>query len=155
MRVGFYTLGCKVSQYETEAIAESFESRGYTIGEFSEKNDIYVINTCTVTAEADRKSRQVIRRAKRLNPESLILVCGCYSQRSSDEVASIECVDAVIGSAGKMKLVDIAEKLLREKKKLVDVTDIDNEPFEKMAVTRGPRTRVYVKIEDGCECRCT
>lgn len=155
MRVGFYTLGCKVSQYETEAIAESFESRGYTIGEFSEKNDIYVINTCTVTAEADRKSRQVIRRAKRLNPESLILVCGCYSQRSSDEVASIECVDAVIGSAGKMKLVDIAEKMLREKKKLVDVTDIDNEPFEKMAVTRGPRTRVYVKIEDGCECRCT
>lgn len=155
MRVGFYTLGCKVSQYETEAVAENFESRGYSVCDFSEKNDIYVINTCTVTAEADRKSRQIIRRAKRSNPDALILVCGCYSQRSADEVAAIDGVDAVIGSAGKMNLVDIAENLLKKREKTVSVTDIDNEPFEKMAVTRGPRTRVYVKIEDGCECRCT
>ena len=155
MRVGFYTLGCKVSQYETEAIAEKFESRGYSICDFSEENDIYVINTCTVTAEADRKSRQIIRRAKRKSPNALILVCGCYSQRSADEVAAIDGVDAVIGSAGKMELVDIAERLLERREKVLSVTDIDREPFEKMAVTRGPRTRVYVKIEDGCECRCT
>ena len=155
MRVGFYTLGCKVSQYETEAVAECFESRGYEIADFSEPNDIYVINTCTVTAEADRKSRQIIRRARRSNPDALVLVCGCYSQRSADEVSAIDGVDAVIGSAGKMELVDIAERLLEDRKPIVDVSDIDKEPFEKMSVTRGPRTRVYVKIEDGCECRCT
>ncbi|MBQ3016333.1 MAG: tRNA (N(6)-L-threonylcarbamoyladenosine(37)-C(2))-methylthiotransferase MtaB [Clostridia bacterium] len=155
MRVGFYTLGCKVSQYETEAIAESFEKRGYALSDFTDVCDIYVINTCTVTAEADRKSRQMIRRAKRSNPNSIVLVCGCYSQRSPDEVSSIDGVDAVIGSAGKMDLVDIAEKLLTEKGQIVSVTDIEKEPFEKMRITRGPRTRVYVKIEDGCECKCT
>ena len=155
MRVGFYTLGCKVSQYETEAIAESFEKRGYALSDFTDVCDIYVINTCTVTAEADRKSRQMIRRAKRSNPNSIVLVCGCYSQRSPDEVSSIDGVDAVIGSAGKMNLVDIAEKLLTEKGQIVSVTDIEKEPFEKMRITRGPRTRVYVKIEDGCECKCT
>ena len=155
MRVGLYTLGCKVSQYETEAIAEIFESRGYSICDFSETNDIYVINTCTVTAEADRKSRQVIRRAKRTNPDAIILVCGCYSQRSVDEVAAIDGVDAVIGSAGKTELVDIAEALIKKREQLIRVTDINREPFEKMVITRGPRTRVYVKIEDGCECKCT
>lgn len=155
MRVGLYTLGCKVSQYETEAIAEIFESRGYSICDFSETNDIYVINTCTVTAEADRKSRQVIRRAKRTNPDAIILVCGCYSQRSVDEVAAIDGVDAVIGSAGKTELVDIAEALIKKREQLIRVTDINSEPFEKMVITRGPRTRVYVKIEDGCECKCT
>lgn len=154
-RVGFYTLGCKVSQYETEAIAESFESRGYEICDFSESNDVYVINTCTVTAEADRKSRQVIRRAKRTNPDAIILVCGCYSQRSSDEVSKIDGVDAVIGSAGKMDLVNLADRLLLKREQILSVTDIDSEPFEHMKITRGPRTRVYVKIEDGCECRCT
>ena len=153
--VGFYTLGCKVSQYETEAIAESFEARGYKIGNFSDPNDFYVINTCTVTAEADRKSRQIIRRAKRTNPDAIILVCGCYSQRSAEEVSNIDGVDAVIGSSGKMELVNIADELLRKRNKIVSVTDIDNEPFERMKITRGPRTRVYVKIEDGCECRCT
>ena len=153
--VGFYTLGCKVSQYETEAISESFEARGFTVRDFSDANDVYVINTCTVTAEADRKSRQIIRRAKKRNPEAKVLVCGCYSQRSPDEVARIPDVDATIGSAGKMQLVDIAERLLAGAGRETCVTSIDDEPFETMKITKGPRTRVYVKIEDGCECRCT
>lgn len=153
--VGFYTLGCKVSQYETEAISESFEARGFTVREFSDVNDVYVINTCTVTAEADRKSRQIIRRAKKRNPEAKVLVCGCYSQRSPEEVSSIPDVDATIGSAGKMQLVDIAEALLSGGESVVNVTNVDEEPFEPMKITKGPRTRVYVKIEDGCECRCT
>ncbi len=153
--VGLYTLGCKVSQYETEAIAESFERAGFTVKDFSELNDVYVINTCTVTAEADRKSRQIIRRAKKRNPRARVLVCGCYSQRSPEEVAGIEGVDAVIGSGGKMQLVSIAERLLSGEGKIISVTDIDKEPFEKMSVTKGQRTRVYVKIEDGCECRCS
>lgn len=153
--VGFYTLGCKVSQYETEAIAEEFERRGYALSDFSEKNDIYVINTCTVTAEADRKSRQIIRRAKKKNPDAKIIVCGCYTQRSPEEVLSIDAVDAVIGSAGKMKTPDIAERLLSGETKICEVTDINSELFEDMTITRGPRTRVYVKIEDGCESKCT
>ena len=153
--VGFYTLGCKVSQYETEAIAEEFEKRGYALSDFSEKNDVYVINTCTVTAEADRKSRQLIRRAKKKNPDSKVIVCGCYSQRSPDEVIEIDGVDAVIGSARKMKIPDIAERLFSGEEKICEVTDINKEPFEDMKITRGPRTRVYVKIEDGCESKCT
>ena len=154
-KAAFYTLGCKVSQYETEAISEAFRERGYEIGSFTERCDVYVINTCTVTAEADRKSRQIIRRAKKINPEAKVLVCGCYSQRSPDEVEKIPDVDAVIGSAGKMELVDIAERLLMGGERENRVTDIDKEPFEPMRITEGPRTRVYVKIEDGCECRCT
>ena len=153
--VGLYTLGCKVSQYETEAIAERFETLGYRIGDFSEANDVYVINTCTVTAEADRKSRQMIRRAKKLNPDAIVIVCGCYSQRSPDEVSAINGVDAVIGSADKLSVCDIAERILEQRELIVSVTDIDEQPFEKMAITKGPRTRVYVKIEDGCECKCT
>ncbi len=153
--VGFYTLGCKVSQYETEAIAEEFERRGYALSDFSEKNDVYVINTCTVTAEADRKSRQLIRRAKKKNPDSKVIVCGCYSQRSPDEVIKIDGVDAVIGSAKKMTVPDIAERLFSGEEKICEVTDINKEPFENMRITRGPRTRVYVKIEDGCESKCT
>ena len=154
-RVAFLTLGCKVSQYETEAIAESFERRGYKIGDFSEPCDVYVINTCTVTAEADRKSRQMIRRSKRTNPDAKVLVCGCYSQRSAEEVASIEGVDAVIGSFGKMELCDIANALIESGGRVVKVSNIDAEPFEPMRITRGPRTRVYVKIEDGCESKCS
>ncbi len=154
-RVGLYTLGCKVSQYETEAIAEAFESAGYTVCDFGEKNDVYVINTCTVTAEADKKSRQIIRRAKRQNPFSKVLVCGCYSQRTPDEIKKMPEVDAVIGSGGKLKLVEIAERLLAGGDKISAVTDIYREPFEQMCITRGPRTRVYVKIEDGCESKCS
>ena len=153
--VGFYTLGCKVSQYETEAIAEEFERRGYVLGDFSDINDVYVINTCTVTAEADRKSRQIIRRAKKKNPGAKIIVCGCYSQRSPEEVLNIDAVDAVIGSSGKMKAPDIAERLFAGAEKIFEVTDVNLEPFEDMKITRGPRTRVYVKIEDGCESKCT
>ncbi len=153
--VGLCTLGCKVSQYETEAIAEAFEKRGYTVCDFSSPCDVYVINTCTVTAEADRKSRQMIRRAKKVNPLSRVLVCGCYSQRSPGEVSEIADVDAVIGSADKLSLVEIAESLLSGGERTVRVTDIDEAPFEPMCITKGQRTRVYVKIEDGCESRCT
>ena len=153
--VGLCTLGCKVSQYETEAIAEAFEKKGYTVCDFSAFCDVYVINTCTVTQEADRKSRQMIRRAKKINPESRVLVCGCYSQRSPKQVMEISDVDAVIGSADQLSLVEIAESLLSGGERTLRVADIDEAPFEPMCITKGQRTRVYVKIEDGCESRCT
>ena len=154
LTVGLYTLGCKVSQYETEAIAERFEERGYLVRPFGEPCDVYVINTCTVTAESDAKSRKMIRRAKKLSPDSRILVCGCYTQRSPEEVIAMSEVNAVIGTGGKLALVDIAERLLSGEDKILSVTDVEKESFEPMCIRRSPRTRAYVKIEDGCECRC-
>lgn len=155
--VGLYTLGCKVSQYETEAIGEEFERRGFVVKNYGEKNDVYLINTCTVTAESDRKSRQMIRRAIKKNPDAKVLVVGCYSQRSPLEVAKIAGVSAVLGSADKLSAVDIAIKLLESDAAdpIISVTDIDKADFEPMCITRAPRTRAYVKIEDGCECRCS
>ncbi|MBR5144317.1 MAG: tRNA (N(6)-L-threonylcarbamoyladenosine(37)-C(2))-methylthiotransferase MtaB [Clostridia bacterium] len=158
--VGLYTLGCKVSLYETEAISEAFAEAGYKVCPFDAVCDVYVINTCTVTAESDAKSRKYIRRAIRKNPDAVVIVIGCYSQRSPDEVAAIEGVGAVLGTADKMKCVEIAENLLNSKfeirnSKLVRVESLDGANFEPMCVKNAPRTRAYVKIEDGCECRCT
>lgn len=100
--VGLYTLGCKVSQYETEAIGEAFEARGFTVMPFDAVCDAYVINTCTVTAESDRKSRQIIRRAISRNPSAVVAVVGCYSQRAPEDLLKIDGVDVVIGTAGKL-----------------------------------------------------
>lgn len=152
--VGLYTLGCKVSQYETEAVAERFAELGYEVKDFSDVCDVYVINTCTVTAESDAKSRKIIRRAKKCSPEAKILVCGCYTQRTPDEVIAMPEVNAVIGSAGKLSLPGIAERLFSGEDKILEVTDIDAEAFEPMCIKKSPRTRAYVKIEDGCECKC-
>ena len=159
-KVGLYTLGCKVSLYETEAIGESFEAAGFQVASFDDVCDVYVINTCTVTAESDAKSRKYIRRAIRKNPSAVVIVIGCYSQRAPGEVAEIQGVSAVLGTADKMKCVEIAEKFLNSKleiqnSKLICVTALDGAEFEPMCVKTAPRTRAYVKIEDGCECRCT
>ena len=179
-KVGLYTLGCKVSLYETEAISESFERDGFEVASFDDVCDVYVINTCTVTAESDAKSRKYIRRAIRKNPEAVVIVIGCYSQRAPGEVAAIEGVSAVLGTADKMKCVEIAQRLLnaesalsvgvaqrseapvgksiaRPSAELAEVyTDtLEGAEFEPMCVKNAPRTRAYVKIEDGCECKCS
>ena len=158
--VATQTLGCKVSQYESEAIAEAFEACGYAVRGFDEVCDVYVINTCTVTAESDRKSRQMIRRAIKKNPSAIVCVCGCYSQTSPDEVASIAGVGVVIGTKDKLSLPRLVEEVKRMRTDgdfsvLVRAESLDGAEFEKMCITRAPRTRAYVKIEDGCECRCT
>ena len=158
LKVGLYTLGCKVSLYETEAISESFAEAGYEVCPFDSVCDVYVINTCTVTAESDAKSRKYIRRAIRKNPDGIVIVIGCYSQRSPDEVAAIEGVSAVIGTADKMKCVEIANQLLISNSEFRIpnlVGSLEGAEFEPMCVKNAPRTRAYVKIEDGCECRCT
>ena len=155
--VGIYTLGCKVSQYESIAIGEKFAELGFALLPFEEKCDVYVINTCTVTAESDRKCRQIIRRA--VKQGSLVLVCGCYSQVSPDEVSKIKGVHYVGGNYNKNSIPQIALKLLQEKSfpilPICDIPDIDACGFESMTIHSAPRTRVYVKIEDGCESRCT
>ncbi len=159
LTVGLYTLGCKVSQYETEAIAEDFERHDFLRRDFREVCDVYVINTCTVTSEADRKSRQCIRRALARNPEAYVMVVGCYAQTTPADIAAIPGVAYVAGTYGKMKLAEIASASLADRAAArevqVCVTDVDAAPFEAMSITHSPRTRAYVKIEDGCECRCT
>ena len=155
--VAFHTLGCKVNQYETEAMEELFEKDGYSIIESDNLADIYVINTCTVTNLSDRKSRQFIRKAKRLNKNSIIAVVGCYSQISPSEVANIEGVDVIIGTSERNKIVELCEqaKLTHSVINIVRSIKNDNE-FEKIDVNDiKSKTRAYIKIQDGCNQYCT
>lgn len=157
--VGIYTLGCKVNQYESEAIAEGFEADGFEILPPTSSCDVYVINTCTVTAESDRKARQFIRRAIKQNPAAYILVTGCMSQTQPDRVAAIAGVDYICGNADKLSVVDAAKVLIEGKEKrtspTLNVPAPDSRGFEAMKITKFDRTRAYIKIEDGCESRCT
>ena len=155
--VGLYTLGCKVSQYETEAIGEAFERAGLEVRPFDTPCDAYVINTCTVTAESDRKSRQIVRRAISKNPSAVVAVVGCYSQRAPEEILKIDGVSIVIGTDKKLEVVPRVIELLdaEERRPYCQVGSLDGVGFEPMTVTKAPRTRAYVKIEDGCESRCT
>ena len=157
--VGIYTLGCKVNQYESEAIAELLEARGFDVIHANEKCDAYIINTCTVTAESDRKARQFIRRAISANPEAYILVMGCMSQSRSEQAESIKGVDYICGSSNKTSVVEkVAELLAGGNKKEspeVNVPNLSMAVFEPMTIKSFERTRAYLKIEDGCENRCS
>ncbi len=154
-----YTLGCKVNQYESEAIAEELVRLGFCISPPNAASDVYIINTCTVTAESDRKARQFIRRAIGKNPNAYIIVTGCMAQTAAEEVAKINGVDAIIGNTDKMRAASLALELTRHGQKSTSpktyVTAIDGAPFEGMRIERFERTRAYVKIEDGCESHCT
>ncbi|MBU5455495.1 threonylcarbamoyladenosine tRNA methylthiotransferase MtaB [Keratinibaculum paraultunense] len=156
-RVAFYTLGCKVNQYETEAMQELFEKRGYQIVECDEFADIYVINTCTVTNLGDRKSRQFIRRAKKLNRDSIVAVVGCYSQVAPDEVKKMKEVDVILGTTHRDKIVDLCEKAILEDKKINMVKDVnEHKEFENLNIADvKSKTRAYIKIQDGCNQFCS
>ncbi|MCH5210034.1 MAG: tRNA (N(6)-L-threonylcarbamoyladenosine(37)-C(2))-methylthiotransferase MtaB [Oscillospiraceae bacterium] len=151
-----YTLGCKVNQYETEAMAELFSAAGYEIVDFSEKSDIYVINTCSVTNMSDRKSRQIIRRAKKTNPDSLIAVTGCYAQTAPDEVLSIDGVNIVIGTKDRKNIVNLIETL-ETTSSINHVSDImSNHEFEELQIKNySDRTRAFIKIQEGCNQFCS
>ena len=163
MRVAFHTLGCKVNHYETEAIKEAFVSRGAEITGDDETADVYVINTCTVTNIADRKSRQFIRRAKKANPDAIIVVTGCYAQVAVDEVAGMPEVDLVIGNGHKSEICGLVmEKLAaHENTRAADVlvTPRDSLTFyEDMGMIRSgsdDMSRAYIKIQDGCDRFCS
>ncbi len=156
--VGIYTLGCKVNQYESEAIAECFQKEGFRVQSPTLSCDLYVINTCTVTAESDRKAGQFIRRAIHKNPSAFILVTGCMAQTQPERVAAITGVDYVCGNAEKQSVVDMAKKLIEHGEKqslpLLRVAPPDAYGFEPMTISTFGRTRAYVKIEDGCENHC-
>lgn len=156
-KVAFYTLGCKVNQYESDAMAELFRERGYELVDFDEVADVYVINTCTVTNEGARKSRQVIRHAIRKNPDATVAVVGCYPQMNPGEVLKIPGVDVVVGTKDRHKIVDLVERAKRDKARIVDVEDIMKvRTFEEIAF-RGyrQRTRAFLKIQEGCNMFCS
>lgn len=152
MKIGFCTLGCKVNQYETEAIKEIFINNGWKIGEFSDICDAYVINTCTVTHLSDRKSRQMIRRAYTKNKNAVIAVLGCFAQMSPKEVEKIEGVSIVIGTKNKLKAYELISKKAKEN----IVTPVDKEDYEDMEITLfESKTRAIIKAQDGCNNFCS
>lgn len=157
--VGILTLGCKVNQYESEAIAERLTESGFEIRQASEECDAYIINTCTVTAESDRKARQFIRRAINKNPAAYILVTGCLAQVDPENISAIAGVDYVCGNTDKLIIADALTSLFKKGEKNahteIFVRDIDSAGFEKMEIKHFDRTRAYIKIEDGCESKCT
>lgn len=156
--VAFHTLGCKVNSYETEAIWQLFQTNGYQRVDFEEDTaDVYVINTCTVTNTGDKKSRQVIRRAIRRNPEAIIAVTGCYAQTSPKEIADIPGVDIVLGTQGRDKLLDYVEQIKAERTPINAVGNIMKaRDFEELDVPSfTDRTRASLKIQEGCNNFCT
>ena len=164
--VAFCTLGCKVNQYETNAMIEQFIKKKYTIKEFNEEADIYIINTCTVTNMADRKSRQMLRRAKELNPNSIIVACGCYAQVAKEELAKIPEIDLIYGTNEKNKIADLIEEKMTEealktekegKEKETKVTDVMyQKEFLDFGVTDyTEKTRAVIKVQDGCDKFCS
>ncbi|MER2237334.1 MAG: tRNA (N(6)-L-threonylcarbamoyladenosine(37)-C(2))-methylthiotransferase MtaB, partial [Psychrobacillus sp.] len=155
--VAFHTLGCKVNHYETEAIWQLFKENGYERTDFEKKSDVYVINTCTVTNTGDKKSRQVIRRAIRQNPDAVICVTGCYAQTSPAEIMAIPGVDIVVGTQERTKMLGYIEQYKMERKPINAVGNImKNRVYEELDVPAfTDRTRASLKIQEGCNNFCT
>ena len=155
MKATFYNLGCKVNQYETEAVSKLFEMRGYEIVDEINNADVIVVNTCAVTSLSSQKSRQIIRRSIRANPNAIMCVMGCYAQNSPQEISQIDGVDILIGTAERLKIVELVEEVLKNRsEKIFRVNDVDKiSDFEELPHTP-QRTRAFLKIEDGCNNFC-
>ena len=162
-KVAFITLGCKVNQYETNAMVQEFIEKGYEIVEHTEVADIYVINTCTVTNMSDRKSRQMLRRVKELNKDSIVVACGCYVQVSKEELEKIEEVDLILGNNEKKHIVELVEKFQNEKnirEKKSEIEEVEDVMGQKEFVEFGDviyteKTRAVIKVQDGCDRFCS
>ena len=159
MKVAFYTLGCKVNQYETQAVAEAFKRAGYAIAGEEETADVYVVNTCTVTRLADRKSRQYIRRMKKANPEAVVVIMGCYPQTNPDEVAEIEEADIILGTTEKTKAPEYVARFLSDRERQQHVLEpkvLEQCYNEEGGVTcLESKTRALIKIQEGCNRFCS
>lgn len=151
-KVALHNLGCKVNAYETEAMQEMLEKNGYEIVPFKEGADIYIINTCTVTNMADRKSRQMLHRAKKMNPDALVVATGCYVQAKANSGEVDECIDVIIGNNKKKDLIEILEEHIE--KAVIDINH--TKEYEKMHLSKtAEHTRAYIKVQDGCNQFCT
>jgi len=157
MRIAFYTLGCKVNQYETQIMSDQFSKDGFEVVDTEQAADIYVINSCTVTSSGDKKTKQIIRKLKRQNPHSLVALTGCFPQAFPEEAESVEEVDILQGSYNRKNLLENVKKALLTHQRIIDITPhTKGEKFESMQ-TEGfsERTRAFVKIEDGCDRYCS
>ena len=155
-KVALHNLGCKVNAYETEAMQELLEEHGYEIVPFKEGADIYIINTCTVTNMADRKSRQMLHRARKMNPHAIVVACGCYVQAKADELD--ECIDIVVGNNRKKDIIEILKEYERGREgSCQEIVDINHtKEYEEMHLTRtAEHTRAYIKVQDGCNQFCS
>ena len=154
--VAFHTLGCKVNQYDSQAMLELFEQAGYQPGDFDQPCDVYVVNTCTVTGTGDKKSLQAVRRARRLNPAADIIVCGCMAQRDGEKLLADTDARLILGTARRAEIVTLLEQAQREHIRLCAVTDVRRAAFEPLLITRQEgRTRATLKIQEGCDRFCT
>ena len=156
MKVAIYTLGCKVNQYETQAMEQTLRARGHEVVPFSQEADAYVVNTCSVTAVSDQKSRQVIHRVKKQHPDAVVAVCGCYSQTHADDVRALE-VDLLSGTGDRQGFLDLLEQAVVQRRRIEAVDrSFDRRTFEVLpAGGMTERTRAMLKVEDGCVNFCT
>ena len=156
MKIAIHTLGCKVNQYETQAMERELTTRGHTLVPFEDAADAYIINTCTVTAVSDKKSRQMIRRARKQAPNAVVAVCGCYPQTHPEDVKKLDA-DLIAGTGDRMKFLDLLENAVREREPVVSLDEaLRRKEFEVLpAGGLAARTRAMLKIEDGCVNFCT
>ncbi len=155
MTIAVHTLGCRVNQYDTQAMLELFQARGYVSVPFSSDADVYLINTCTVTGTGDRKSLQLARRVRREHPSSALILCGCLSQRLGQELLSLG-PRLILGTGRRSEVVDLLEQSLRENTQICAVSDLSQAPFENLAIHRQEdHTRADLKIQEGCNNHCT
>ena len=154
-KVAFYTLGCKLNFSETSSISRIFQERGFEKVNFEDQADIYVINTCSVTDNADKKCRKVVKEALKHSPNAFITIVGCYAQLKPQEIATIPGVDAVLGAAEKFQLVDILEGFVKKEKPQVHASAISEANTFYNAYSVGDRTRTFLKVQDGCDYSCT
>ncbi|OMP31247.1 tRNA (N(6)-L-threonylcarbamoyladenosine(37)-C(2))-methylthiotransferase MtaB [Mangrovimonas sp. DI 80] len=154
-KVAFYTLGCKLNFSETSTIARSFSDEGFDRVDFSEKADIYVINTCSVTENADKRFKSIVKQAQKVNPEAFVAAVGCYAQLKPQELADVEGVDLVLGATEKFKITDYLNDLTKNDFGEVHSCEIEEADFYVGSYSIGDRTRAFLKVQDGCDYKCT
>ncbi|WP_203296362.1 tRNA (N(6)-L-threonylcarbamoyladenosine(37)-C(2))-methylthiotransferase MtaB [Luteirhabdus pelagi] len=154
-KVAFYTLGCKLNFSETSTIARNFEDEGFQRVDFSEEADIYVINTCSVTENADKRFKTIVKKAQKVNEDAFVAAVGCYAQLKPEELADVEGVDLVLGATEKFKLTDYLNDLSKNDQGEVHSCEIDEADFYVGSYSIGDRTRAFLKVQDGCDYKCT
>lgn len=154
-KVAFETLGCKLNFSETSSMRRDFENEGFELGEFNEEADIYIINTCSVTMDANSACRKTVRQALRRNPDAFVAVVGCYAQLEPEEIAQIEGVDVVLGAKDKFQLLDLFDDFVKQEKTIIHTSDVNEAVDFHNAFSSDDRTRAFLKVQDGCNYKCS
>ncbi|WKZ61620.1 MAG: tRNA (N(6)-L-threonylcarbamoyladenosine(37)-C(2))-methylthiotransferase MtaB [Cyclobacteriaceae bacterium] len=154
-KVAFYTLGCKLNYSETSTISRQFEEKGYKKVSFTESPDIFIINTCSVTENADKKCHKIVREARAISPDAYVAIIGCYAQLKPKEISEIPGVDAVLGAAEKFRLVELLDGFVRKPEAVVYASEVESAQSFNTSFSLHDRTRTFLKIQDGCDYSCT